>query len=86
MPKTLAGPALPNIPWEDRPARCADVLWRYSRNPLFGWNPIPCAARVFNSAVIPLGEGFAGVFRADYKNGRPQLHAGFSQDALSWVR
>ena len=75
---------LPNIPWEDRPKDCQDVVWRYSRNPIIGWNPIPCAARIFNSAVIPHDGAFVGVFRADYKNGRPQLHLGRSADALRW--
>ncbi|MBW2733693.1 MAG: glycoside hydrolase family 130 protein [Deltaproteobacteria bacterium] len=81
---TIIGSSLPNIPWEDRPTHCEDILWRYSKNPILGWNPIPSAARIFNSAVIPFGEGFAGVFRADHKNGRPHLHVGRSVDALSW--
>ena len=84
MTQTIIGPALPDMPWEDRPAGCTDALWRYSKNPIIGWNPIPCAARIFNSAVIPYQGGYAGVFRADYKNGRPHLHLGTSPDALSW--
>jgi len=84
MGHTIVGPALPNIPWEQPPAGCSDVVWRYSKNPIIGWNPIPCAARIFNSAVIQHQGAFIGVFRADYKNGRPQLHCGRSQDALSW--
>jgi len=84
MPKTLVGPPLPNIPWEARPAGSSDPVWRYSQNPILGWNPIPCAARIFNSAVIPYEGAFAGIFRADYKNGRPQLHFGRSPDGLHW--
>jgi beta-1,4-mannooligosaccharide/beta-1,4-mannosyl-N-acetylglucosamine phosphorylase len=84
MPKTLIGPPLPDVPWEDRPAGCSDPVWRYSQNPILGWNPIPCAARIFNSAVIRYRGAFVGVFRADYKNGRPQLHLGRSADALRW--
>lgn len=26
------GEALPNVPWEDRPEGCPDVLWRSERN------------------------------------------------------
>ena len=26
--------ALPNIPWEDRPSDCSDVVWRSERNPI----------------------------------------------------
>jgi beta-1,4-mannooligosaccharide/beta-1,4-mannosyl-N-acetylglucosamine phosphorylase len=59
-------------------------VWRYAGNPIIGWNPIPCAARIFNSAVIPFAGAFAGVFRADYRNGRPQLHHGRSRDAITW--
>ena len=84
MGQTILGPSLPNIPWDERPADCDDVVWRHSANPIIGWNPIPCAARIFNSAVIPFDGAFAGVFRADYRNGRPQLHAGRSDNGLRW--
>ena len=53
MKKTILGPELPNIPWEDKPKGCLDVVWRYSGNPILDWNPIPKAARIFNSAVLP---------------------------------
>ena len=84
MPKTIIGGGLPNIPWEDKPAGCHFPVWRYSKNPIIGWNPIPAAARVYNSAVIPYKDGFAGVFRADQKNGRANLFFGTSKDALAW--
>jgi beta-1,4-mannooligosaccharide/beta-1,4-mannosyl-N-acetylglucosamine phosphorylase len=84
MPNTILGPAPPNIPWEERPTDCDDAVWRFSGNPIIGWNPVPGAARIFNSAVIPFQGAFVGVFRADHKNGRPQLHVGRSQDALRW--
>lgn len=83
MEKTIVGAALPNIPWEDKPSSCTDVVWRYSGNPVIGWNPIPKAARVYNSAIIPFEDGFAGVFRADQKNGRATLFAGKSKDGLN---
>jgi beta-1,4-mannooligosaccharide/beta-1,4-mannosyl-N-acetylglucosamine phosphorylase len=76
--------ALPNIPWEDRPDGCEDVVWRYSRNPISGWNPTPGAARIFNSAVAPHEDGFVGVFRGDQRNGRATLFSGSSQDGLHW--
>lgn len=85
MSQTLVGPALPNLPFQPRPAGSDGPVWRYDGNPILGWNPIPCAARIFNSAVIPMGSGFVGVFRADYRNGRPQLHVGRSDDALRWT-
>ena len=30
-----------SIPWEERPADCADVMWRYSQNPVIGRYHIP---------------------------------------------
>jgi beta-1,4-mannooligosaccharide/beta-1,4-mannosyl-N-acetylglucosamine phosphorylase len=84
MKKTIVGESLPNIPWEDRPQASHDPVWRYSRNPILDWNPIPRAARIFNSAVVPYKGGFVGVFRADQKNGRATLFAGKSGDGLRW--
>lgn len=84
MKKTILGASLPNIPWEAKSAGCMDVVWRYSRNPVLDWNPIPRAARIFNSAVLPKDGGFVGVFRADQKNGRATLFHGKSKDALTW--
>lgn len=84
MGKTIIGKALPNIPWEDKPKGYIDVLWRYSRNPIINWNPIPKAARIFNSAVAPHKDGFVGVFRADQKNGRATLFSGRSKDGFAW--
>ncbi len=84
MKKTIIGSALPNIPWEDKPKGYDRVIWRYSDNPIIDWNPTPSTARIFNSATIPFNREFAGVFRADHKNGRANLHFGTSKDALNW--
>ena len=84
MTTKIIGSALPNMPWQPRPEGCSDVVWRHDANPIIDWNPIPCAARIYNSAVVPFEGAFIGVFRADYKNGRPHLHVGRSTDALSW--
>ena len=84
MKKTIIGKNLPNIPWEDKPKGSADIVWRYSRNPILDWNPIPKAARIFNSAVCPHDGAFVGVFRADQRNGRATLFSGRSNDGLKW--
>ena len=39
--------SLPNIPWEERPAGCSDVVWRYSANPIIPRNLIPSAEQHF---------------------------------------
>ena len=80
----IVGPALPDMPWEDKPAECNHLIWRYSQNPLIDRNPIPCAHGIYNSSVIPFGDGYAGIFRADYHSAMPFLHVGFSKDALDW--
>ena len=82
--RTIIGPDLPNIPWEDRPADCTEVLWRYSQNPIITRDAIPACNSIFNSAVTPFGDKFAGVFRCDDTARLPQLHAGASDDGLNW--
>lgn len=80
----IIGDNLNNMPWEDKPQDCKEVIWRYSNNPIINWNPTPISARIFNSAVAPYGDGFVGVFRSDHRNINPQLHLGFSKDGLKW--
>ncbi|MGZ4384112.1 MAG: glycoside hydrolase family 130 protein [Gaiellaceae bacterium] len=76
--------ALPNIPWEDRPAGNESPVWRYSKNPVIPRDLIPTSNSIFNSAVVPFGGGFAGVFRCDDLTRRMLLHRGFSTDGLEW--
>lgn len=84
MALTIVGQALPNIPWEDRPAGCSDVMWRSQRNPIIPRDLIPSSNSIFNSAVVPFGNGFAGVFRCDDRRRYMQLHRGFSDDGIHW--
>lgn len=42
------------MPWEERPAGCKDVMWRYSENPVIDRYHIPSSNSIFNSAVVPL--------------------------------
>jgi len=72
------------IPWEDRPNGSEDVIWRYSKNPMIGRYEIPSSNSIFNSAVVPFGEAYAGVFRCDNKAVQMNIHAGFSQDGIHW--
>ena len=73
-----------NIPWQDKPKGSANVMWRYDKNPVIGRNVIQSGGRIFNSAIVPYKGEFIGVFRADHRNGYPQLHLGRSKDALNW--
>ena len=81
---TLVGEALPNMPWEDKPAGCPDVVWRYSRNPVIPRDLFPMANSIFNSAVVPFRGEFRGVFRCDDRRRAMQLHAGKSKDGIRW--
>jgi len=80
----IIGKALPNIPWQDKPKDFEGVIWRHDANPIIDINPTKRTARIFNSAVVPYGDGFIGIFRADHKNGKPQFHLGNSKDGICW--
>ena len=80
----IIGEELKNIPWQEKPEGYEGVVWRYDNNPIINWNPTKKTARIFNSAVVPYEGEFIGVFRADHKNGKPQLHLGRSKDGLKW--
>jgi len=82
--KIIGGVSLPNIPWEDKPEDCNEVLWRSKNNPVIPRNLIPCANSIFNSAVVAFQDGFAGVFRIDDKRREMRIHSGISKDGLAW--
>ncbi len=75
---------LPNIPWEERSARSSEVVWRSSKNPIITRSAVPTANSIFNSAVVPYKNGFAGVFRCDDHARTMQIHAGKSADGIDW--
>ena len=77
-------PPLPNIPWQERPTTCSDIIWRYDSNPVIARNLIPSSNSIFNSAVVPFQGKFAGVFRCDNKKREMNLHRGFSEDGIKW--
>lgn len=83
--QTIIGSALPRIPWEDRPAGSSAVVWRSARNPIIPHDLIPGSNSIFNSAVVPFGQGFAGVFRCDDKRRMMQLHSARSEDGVNWT-
>jgi beta-1,4-mannooligosaccharide/beta-1,4-mannosyl-N-acetylglucosamine phosphorylase len=80
----INGEPLKNIPWEERPKGEDGVVWRSNRNPIIPHNLIPSSNSIFNSAVVPYQDKFAGVFRCDDKRRVMQLHAGKSGDGVKW--
>ncbi|HPG38902.1 MAG TPA: glycoside hydrolase family 130 protein [bacterium] len=80
----IVGKNLPHIPWEERPEKQRDVLWRCKNNPVIPRDLIPGSNSIFNSAVVPYKEGYAGVFRCDDKNRYMRIHRGLSKDGIHW--
>ena len=83
--QTIIGSALPNMPWEEKPAGHCEVMWRSQRNPIIPRDLIPSSNSIFNSAVVPYQDGFAGVFRCDDKRRVMQMHSGKSPDGINWI-
>lgn len=73
-----------DIPWEYKPDGCKDTIWRYSQNPIIDRYQIPSSNSIFNSAVVPFKDGFAGVFRCDNKSILMNIFTGFSTDGINW--
>ncbi len=82
--KLLAPVSLPNIPWEERPADCSDVVWRSPRNPIITRRDAVRANSIFNSAVVAHQGKFAGVFRVDDTRRVMDLRTAFSDDGYRW--
>lgn len=80
----IIGNNLPNIPWQEKPANYNKPVWRYDQNPIIEKDAIPTSNSIFNSAVVPFGDGFAGVFRCDSLGVSMDIYAGFSKDAIHW--
>ena len=72
------------IPWQERPAGSKEIMWRYDKNPVIGRYDIPTSNSIFNSAVVPFKNGFAGIFRCDNRRVQMNIFAGFSPDGLHW--
>jgi len=72
------------IPWEDRPADSKEIMWRFSKNPIIGRYHTAISNSIFNSAVVPFEDGYAGVFRCDDRSIRMNIFAGFSKDGINW--
>ena len=85
MSLEIFGQSIPNMPWQDRPEGCKDVIWRYNANPIIPRDLLPTSNSIFNSAVVPFESDkghFAGVFRVDDKERNMAIHAGFSEDGI----
>ncbi|MGA2975914.1 MAG: glycoside hydrolase family 130 protein [Spirochaetia bacterium] len=84
MSLKIIGEKLSALPWQDRPSQCTSPLWRYSENPIVGRHATPQSNSIFNSAVVPFKQGFAGVFRVDDTARRMNINRGMSSDGIHW--
>lgn len=84
MTKILNGISLPDMPWEDKPKNCGEPVWRCSKNPIIPRDLLKSSNSIFNSAVVPYKEEYAGVFRCDDKSRMMRIHMGRSKDGINW--
>lgn len=84
MMSKIIGANLDNIPWQERPEGNKNSVWRYRANPIIGRHAIPTSNSIFNSAVVPFKDGYAGVFRCDSRAVTMDIYAGFSKDGIHW--
>jgi len=80
----IIGKPLPDMPWQEKPSGCVMPVWRYDANPIIEGDAIPSSNSIFNSAVVPFKDGYAGIFRCDSKAISMDIYAGFSVDGLKW--
>ncbi len=60
------------------------LLKRHPGNPIIARDAIPCANSIFNSAIVPFGNEYRGVFRVDNQDRDMLIHSGRSVDGLNW--
>ena len=80
----IIGRELKNIPWQEKPKDYEYPVWRYAENPIITRDDLYRANSIFNSAIVPYGDKFAGVFRVDLVTREQKLVIGFSDDAIHW--
>lgn len=80
----IIGTNLTNIPWQERKTEGPLPLWRFDQNPIIGRDGNKVSNSVFNSAIVPYKDGYAGVFRCDSRSISMDIFAGFSDDGIHW--
>lgn len=80
----IIGNAQPNMPWQDKPANCKDIIWRYNQNPIIQRDATINSNSIFNSAVVPWEDGYIGVFRCDSRSRSMDIFVGRSNNGIDW--
>ncbi|MEG2428839.1 MAG: glycosidase, partial [Oscillospiraceae bacterium] len=73
-----------NMPWQDKPENCKDIIWRYDQNPIIKRDATINSNSIFNSAVVPWEDGFIGVFRCDSRSRSMDIFVGRSDNGIDW--
>jgi beta-1,4-mannooligosaccharide/beta-1,4-mannosyl-N-acetylglucosamine phosphorylase len=60
------------------------VFKRYKGNPIITASAVPRANSIHNSAIVPFGDGYAGIFRVDEIDFNFTMHVGMSKDGIDW--
>ncbi|MBR3438694.1 MAG: glycosidase, partial [Clostridia bacterium] len=81
----IIGENISNLPWQEKPSGYTYPVWRYSGNPIITRDNLQGANSIFNSAVVPFKDGFAGVFRVDTRTRDQVIVTGRSKDAVHWT-
>ena len=80
----IVGKALPDMPWQDKDENDKLPVWRYKANPIIDRFATRNSNSIFNSAVVPFEDGYAGIFRCDSRSISMDIFAGFSKDGIHW--
>lgn len=80
----IVGTSLPGMPWQDKAEGERFPVWRYKENPIIGRYEQRRSNSIFNSAVVPFEDGYAGVFRCDSISISMDIFAGRSKDGIHW--
>jgi beta-1,4-mannooligosaccharide/beta-1,4-mannosyl-N-acetylglucosamine phosphorylase len=80
----IIGTNLTNMPWQERKNEGPLPLWRFDQNPIIGRDGNKVSNSVFNSAIVPYKDGYAGVFRCESRSISMDIFAGFSDDGIHW--
>ncbi|MFV0400553.1 MAG: glycoside hydrolase family 130 protein [Oscillospiraceae bacterium] len=80
----IIGNSLPGMPWQDKPEDTRGPVWRYSQNPIIPRDATKNSNSIFNSAVVPFEDGYAGIFRCDSRSVSMDIFPGFSKDGIHW--
>lgn len=80
----IIGDKIYNLPYQEKPKNYNMPVWRYDKNPIIERYNQKNSNSIFNSAVVPYKDGFAGIFRCDSKAIFMDIFVGFSQDGINW--